>query len=70
MIFSKRKTIGLFICKIFTEFDNAVFKTLAREGKRLNFDVVVFTTAGYFLTTSDYDVQEKANHAQKRAALC
>ncbi len=59
MIFSKRKTIGLFICKIFTEFDNAVFKTLAREGKRLNFDVVVFTTAGYFLTTSDYDVQEK-----------
>ncbi|MBO5535317.1 MAG: GGDEF domain-containing protein [Clostridia bacterium] len=59
MIFSKRKTIGLFICKIFTEFDNAVFKTLAREGKRLNFDVVVFTTAGYFLTQSDYDVQEK-----------
>ncbi|MBQ9009843.1 MAG: GGDEF domain-containing protein [Clostridia bacterium] len=59
MIFSKRKTIGLFICKVFTEFDNAVFRTLAREGKRLNYDVVVFTTAGYFWSMSDYDLQEK-----------
>ena len=58
MIFSKRKTIGVFICKLFTVFDNAVFAALASEGKRLNYDIVVFTTAGYFLKQSEYDVQE------------
>ena len=59
MIFTKRKTIGVFISRIFTIFDNAVFRALVREGKRLDYDIVVFATVGYFLTQSDYDVQEK-----------
>ena len=59
MIFSRRKTIGVFISKEFVIFDNAVFRALAREGRRLDYDIVVFATVGYFLTQSDYDVQEK-----------
>ncbi|MCR5604907.1 MAG: GGDEF domain-containing protein [Lachnospiraceae bacterium] len=59
MIFTKRKTIGVFISKMFKPFDDAFFKALEIESKRLDYDVVVFTTAGYYLTTSDYDIQEK-----------
>ena len=59
MIFSRRKTIGVFINKTFAVFDNAVFHALEREGKRLNYDIVVFASAGYYLTQSDYDIQEK-----------
>ena len=59
MIFSKRKTIGVFISKMFRVFDEAFFTTLDRESKRLDYDVVVFLTAGYYLTKSDYDIQEK-----------
>ena len=59
MIFSNRKTIGVFISKIFAPFDNAVFHALEREGRRLNYDIVVFTTTGYYLTQNEYDVQEK-----------
>ena len=59
MIFTRRKTIGVFISKVFALFDNAVFSALYREGRRLNYDIVVFLTAGYFLTSTDYDVQEK-----------
>lgn len=59
MIFSRRKTIGVFISKMFSLFDNAVFRALEREGKRLDYDIVVFATVGYFLTKSDYDEQEK-----------
>ena len=59
MIFSKRKTIGVFISKIFATFDNAVFRALEREGRRLNYDIVVFATTGYYLTQNEYDIQEK-----------
>lgn len=59
MIFSNRKTIGVFISKIFAPFDNAVFHALEREGRRLNYDIVVFTTTGYFATQNEYDIQEK-----------
>ena len=59
MIFSTRKTIGVFISKMFAAFDSAVFNALAREGKRRGYDIVVFTTAGYYLSQSDYDMQEK-----------
>ncbi|MCR5419355.1 MAG: GGDEF domain-containing protein [Lachnospiraceae bacterium] len=58
MIFSKRKTIGVFISKMFKVFDEAFFAALERESKRLDYDIVIFTTAGYFLTTSEYDIQE------------
>ena len=59
MIFSKRKTIGVFISKQFKPFDEAFFMALDSESRRLDYDIVVFTTAGYYLTTSDYDIQEK-----------
>ncbi len=36
MIFSKRKTIGVFISKMFRVFDEAFFAALGRESKRLD----------------------------------
>ena len=59
MIFSRRKTIGVFITKTFAVFDNAFLHALDSEGKRLDYDIVVYATVGYYLTQSDYDVQEK-----------
>ncbi len=59
MIFSKRKTIGVFITRTFVVFDDAVFHALEREARRLNYDVVVFMTVGYYMTKSEYDLQEK-----------
>lgn len=59
MLFPIRKTIGVFINKTFAVFDNTVFRALEREGKRLNYDIIVFASAGYYLTESDYDIQEK-----------
>ncbi len=59
MIFSSRKTIGLFISKAFDYFDNACFRILEREGKRLNYDIVVFATVGYQMSESQYDLLEK-----------
>ena len=59
MIFSERKTIGVFISKMFRAFDEAFFAAIDREAQRLNYDVVVFMSAGYYLSTTDYDLQEK-----------
>ena len=59
MIFSKRKTIGVFIHKIFRVFDEAFFTALDRESRRLDYDVAVFLSAGYGQAKSDYDIQEK-----------
>lgn len=59
MIFSKRKTIGVFISKMFRVFDEAFYEALERESLRLDYDIVVFMSAGYYLTSSDYDLQEK-----------
>lgn len=59
VIFSTRKTIGVFMTKTYAFFDNALFKALEREGKRLGYDIVMFMTVGYNLTESEYDRQEK-----------
>ena len=59
MIFSKRKTIGVFISKMFRVFDEAFFAALDEEARRLDYDIVVFLSAGYYLSTTDYDIQEK-----------
>ena len=59
MIFTERKTIGVFISKMFRSFDEAFFAAIDREARRLNVDVVVFLSAGYYLSTTDYDLQEK-----------
>ena len=59
MIFSRRKTIGVFVSKMFKVFDEAFFAALDREAARLGYDMAVFVSAGYYLSTSDYDIQEK-----------
>ncbi len=59
MIFSKRKTIGVFVSKMFKVFDEAFFAALDREAGRLDYDMAVFVSAGYYQSTSDYDIQEK-----------
>ena len=59
MIFSKRRTIGVFVSKMFKVFDEAFFAALDRETKRLDCNMVVFVSAGYYLSTSDYDKKKK-----------
>ena len=63
MISGKRKTIGLFLCKAYALFDNAVYRTLEEEAKKLDLDVIVFTTVGYFSSQNEYDTQERGMFA-------
>lgn len=67
MIFSRRKTIGVFITRSFIVFDDAVFRALEREARRLDYDIVVYMTVGYYMTRSEYDLQEK--HMFRFAAI-
>ena len=59
MISGKRKTIGVFLCKAYSMFDNAVYRALEDEAKKRDFDIVIFTTVGYFASQNDYDSQER-----------
>ena len=59
MLSGRRKTIGAFLCKAYSLFDSAVYRTLEQEAKRLDYNVIVFTTVGYFASQNDYDMQEK-----------
>ena len=59
MISGKRKTIGVFLCKAYSLFDNTVYKTLEQEAKKYDYDVIVFTTVGYFSSQNEYDAQER-----------
>ena len=59
MISGKRKTIGVFLCKAYSMFDNAVYHALEEEAKKHDFDVIIFTTVGYFASQNDYDSQER-----------
>ena len=63
MISGKRKTIGLFLCKAYALFDNAVYRTLEEEAKKLDLDVIAFTTVGYFSSQNEYDTQERGMFA-------
>ena len=63
MISGRRKTIGVFLCKAYSLFDNAVYKTLEQEAKKHDFDVVIFTTVGYFSSQNEYDTQERGMFA-------
>lgn len=60
MIFGKRKTIGVFISKAYAFFDTALFRMLRQECRRLDYDVMVFTTVGYRTGENYYDVQENS----------
>lgn len=59
MIFTKRKTIGVFISKLFRAFDDAFFLQLTKEAKKYNVDIFVFMTAGYYISKNEYDIQER-----------
>ena len=63
MISGRRKTIGVFICKAYALFDNAVYHTLEKEAKKHDFDVIIFTTVGYFSSQNEYDEQERGMFA-------
>ena len=63
MISGKRKTIGVFLCKAYSLFDNAVYQTLEEEAKKHDLDVIVFTTVGYFSSQNEYDAQERGMFA-------
>ena len=55
----RRKTIGAFLCKAYSLFDNAVYRTLEQEARKLDYNIVIFTTVGYFSSQNEYDKQEK-----------
>ena len=59
MIAGKRKTIGVFLCKAYSVFDNAVYGVLEELSRKLDYDVVVFSTVGYFASQNEYDAQER-----------
>ena len=59
MIAGKRKTIGVFLCKAYAVFDNAVYRVLEELSRKLDYDVVVFSTVGYFASQNEYDAQER-----------
>lgn len=63
MISGKRKTIGVFICKAYSLFDNAVYHALEEGAKKYDLDVIVFTTVGYFSSQNEYDAQERGMFA-------
>ncbi len=63
MISGKRKTVGVFLCKAYSLFDNAVYQALEQEAKKHDFDVIVFTTVGYFSSQNEYDAQEQGMFA-------
>ena len=63
MISGRRKTIGVFLCKAYSLFDNAVYRALEQEAKNCDLDVIVFTTVGYFSSQNEYDAQERGMFA-------
>ena len=60
MLFSNRKTIGVFVGRTADLDDGAFFAALERESARLDYDVAVFLSAGGDPTADGYDLQEKA----------
>ena len=59
MLSGRRKTIGAFLCKAYSLFDNAVYRMLEEQAKELDYNIIVFTTVGYFASQNYYDMQEK-----------
>ena len=59
MISGKRRTIGVFMCKAYSLFDSAVYLALEEEARKLDYDIIIFTTVGYFASQNDYDSQER-----------
>ena len=63
MISGRRKTIGVFLCKAYSLFDNAVYMALEQEAGKHDLDVIIFTTVGYFSSQNEYDAQERGMFA-------
>ena len=53
VISGKRKTIGVFLCKAYALFDDAVCLALEQEAKKLDLDVIICTTVGYFASQNE-----------------
>ena len=63
MISGRRKTVGVFLCKAYSLFDDTVYHTLEEEARKHDLDVIVFSTVGYFASQNDYDEQERGMFA-------
>ena len=59
MIHGKRRTIGVFNNRTDNYFNEVVFRKIQAEAKRLDYDVIVFSTVGYHQSNNYYDTQEK-----------
>lgn len=60
MIGGKRKTIGVFINKSDSFFDETVFRSLQERAKLLNYDLLIFYTVGYRNSGNYYDTLESS----------
>lgn len=63
MITRKRKTIGVFINRTGFFFENTVYRVVQEQGKKHDFNVVVFSTLGHRNSANYYDELEKAMFA-------
>ena len=59
MISGKRKTIGVFLCKAYAVFDSIVFHMMEEKARELDYDIIFFSTVGYFASENEFDTQEK-----------
>ena len=59
MLASKRKTIGVFINRTGFFFENTVYRVVQEQGKKHNFNVLVFATLGHRNSENYYDVLER-----------
>ena len=63
MIAGRRRTIGVFLCKAYAMFEEAVYHTLEKTAKKYDLDVIIFTTVGYHSSQNEYDAQERGMFA-------
>jgi DNA-binding LacI/PurR family transcriptional regulator len=59
MLARKRKTIGVFINRTGYFFENTVYRVVQAEGKKHDYNVVVFATLGHRNSANYYDELEK-----------
>lgn len=59
MLSSKRKTIGVFINRTGFFFENTVYRVVQEQGRKRNFNVLVFATLGHRNSENYYDLLER-----------
>lgn len=63
MLAGKRKTIGVFINRTGYFFENTVYRVVQEQGRKHDFNVIVFATLGHRHSANYYDELEKAMFA-------